>query len=467
MKVLRLRWLAGVAAAAAMLAPGPAGAVGLALDGGAPDLWWGAPFVGLLLSMAVLPAALPRLWHRRFGLISLLWALAFVVPWAVRFGVGGIAQGLAHIMVLDYLPFVILLGSCYVVTGGMRFGGGLGGTPAANVAALAAGTLLAGVLGATCASMLLIRPLLAANEGRRQKAHIVVFLIFLVGNIGGGLTPLGNPPVFLAFLEGVGFFWPLVHLGPPILLATVLLLGAFFLIDRCWYNWEAATGVSEPGPVAPPKLEGGDNLALLVAIVLIVLFQGGWRPGLEFTLAGVAVPLQTLVGEGLMLAIAGLSLALTGGSARRRLGFSWRPLIEVAVLFAAIFVTVAPILAILRVGHLGVAADWLAGLDPARLFWLSGSLSSVLDNAPTWLVFFHAAGGNAQVLTTAPAPTLLAFTLGAVFMGANTYIGNAPNLMIKAIAEERGVSMPGFFVYMLWAAVLLLPLYGVVTLIWF
>jgi len=468
MTAFRLNCLVGLGVAATM-ASAPASAAAAALDGGALDLWWGAPFVGLLLSIALLPAALPKLWRRHFGLVSLVWALAFVVPCWLRFGAGAIAQGLVHIMLLDYLPFVILLGSCYVVTGHMRLTGGFGGTPAANVAALAAGTLLAGLLGATCATMLLIRPLLAANQGRQQKSHIVVFLIFLVGNIGGGLTPLGNPPVFLAFLEGVDFFWPLLHLGPPILLSTLVLLAVFFLIDRCWYNWEAAAGLIQPAETAParPKLEGGDNLVLLGAIALIVLFQGGWRPGIGFTVAGVELPLQTLVGEGLMAAIACLSLALTEPCVRRRLGFSWRPLVEVAVLFAAIFVTVVPILALLRVGHLGLAADWLAGLDPARTFWIVGGLSSVLDNAPTWLVFFHAAGGDAGALMTAQAPTLLAITMGAVFMGANTYIGNAPNLMMKAIAEEQGVSMPSFFVYMAWAAVLLLPLYGLLTLIWF
>lgn len=475
MTSFRLKCLLGLGFAGVVLAAAPAAAGGSApalaggLDGGALDLWWGAPFVGLLLSIALLPAALPKLWRRHFGLVSLVWALAFVVPCGLRFGVGAIAQGLVHVMLLDYLPFVILLGSCYVVTGSMRLTGSFGGTPAANVAVLAAGTLLAGLLGATCASMLLIRPLLAANAGRQQKSHIVVFLIFLVGNIGGGLTPLGNPPVYLAFLEGVDFFWPLLHLGPPILLATLVLLGVFFLIDRCWYNWEAAAGLiqaAEPAPVQP-KLEGGDNLVLLGAIALIALFQGGWRPGIGFTLAGVELPLQTLVGEGLMVAIAVLSLALTEPCARRRLGFSWRPLVEVAVLFAAVFVTVVPILALLRAGHTGVAAGWLAGLDPASLFWISGGLSSVLDNAPTWLVFFHAAGGDAGALMAAPTPTLLAITMGAVFMGANTYIGNAPNLMIKAIAEERGVSMPSFFVYLAWAAVLLLPLYGLLTLIWF
>ena len=206
---------------------------------------------------------------------------------------------------------------------------------------------------------------------------------------------------------------------------------------------------------------------LLLALALVVLFQSVWRPGLGLTVGGVYLPLQTLVGEGLMLAIAGLSLALTGQALRRKLGFSWRPLIEVAVLFAAIFITVVPILASLRAGGGGVAGEWVAGLAPAHLFWVVGGLSSVLDNAPTWLVFFQALGGDADRLMAAPEPTLLAITMGAVFMGATTYIGNAPNLMMKAIAEERGVSMPSFFVFVAWAAVLLLPLFGLLTVIWF
>ncbi|MEI6558625.1 MAG: sodium:proton antiporter [Rhodospirillaceae bacterium] len=460
------------AAAAAGPALAAGSGAGGGIDGRGLELWWGLPFTGLLLSIALLPAALPGLWHRRFGAVSLVWALAFVVPYALRFGGDAIAAGLVHIMVLDYLPFVILIGASYVVTGGVRLGRGCGGTPAANVAVLATGTLLAGLVGSTCASMLLIRPLLAGNEARRQKAHLVVFLIVLVGNIGGGLTPLGNPPVFLGFLEGIDFFWTARHLGPPILLATLVLLGVFFLIDRCWYNREVASGLLPPGAAAGPstggpRLEGGDNLVLMGAVALTVLFQGLWRPELGVAIAGVRVPLETLVAEALMVAIATLSLCLTGGAARQARGFRWRPLVEVAVLFAAIFVTVAPMLAILQAGHEGAAAGWLAGLDPARLFWLAGGLSSVLDNAPTWLVFFHAAGGDAAALMGREAPTLLAITMGAVFMGALTYVGNSPNLMLKAIVEDRGIAMPGFFGYLLWAALLLLPLFGCMTLIWF
>ena len=467
MTSFRLKALARLSASAALLAAGSAGAAGL--DGGALAPWWGAPFAGLLLSIALLPAALPGLWHRHYVSIALIWVLAFAVPAALWFGVDGLAAELVRVLLLDYLPFVILIGASYVVGGCMRLSGWSGGTPAANTAMLAVGTLLAGLIGATCASMLLIRPLLDANRGRQQKAHLVVFLIFLVGNIGGGLTPLGNPPVFLAFLEGVDFFWTLVHLGPPILLVSAVLLGAFFLIDRCWYNWEAAAGLLQSPAERPERtrLEGGDNLMLLLALALVVLFQSVWRPGLGLTVGGVYLPLQTLVGEGLMLAIAGLSLALTGQALRRKLGFSWRPLIEVAVLFAAIFITVVPILASLRAGGGGVAGEWVAGLAPAHLFWVVGGLSSVLDNAPTWLVFFQALGGDADRLMAAPEPTLLAITMGAVFMGATTYIGNAPNLMMKAIAEERGVSMPSFFVFVAWAAVLLLPLFGLLTVIWF
>ena len=465
----------------AAVAAGTGEAGTAAFDGRTLSLWWGLPFLGLLLSIALLPQFRPQWWHRSAGRIAVIWVLAFLVPAVGYFGLEITVSRVLHVLLLDYLPFLILMGSLYIVAGGIRITGSLGSTPAANTGLLALGTGLAGVIGTAGAAMLLIRPLLHANRGRRHRAHLVVFFIILVANVGGALTPLGDPPLFLGFLQGVDFFWTIRHLAAPMTLLVVALLGAFFVVDRWWFRREpSATGSKagsatgrEVGPPEPPGVEGGANLALLLLVALAVLVQGLWRPGVTVVILGQSLPLQTLCAEAVMAALAVASLVLTGRGRRRRNGFRWTPVLDVAKLFGAVFVTMAPVLAILGAGAAGAAAGLIGALDgggardAAVTFWTTGLLSSVLDNAPTYLVFFNAAGGNAQTLMTTGATTLLAISAGAVFMGANTYIGNAPNFMVKAIAEDHGVAMPGFFGYLLWSSLLLLPLYGLLTVLFF
>jgi Na+/H+ antiporter NhaD/arsenite permease-like protein len=339
------------------------------------------------------------------------------------------------------------------------------------------GSVLASVMGTTGASMLMIRPLLRANDNRKHVAHVVVFFIFTVSNAGGSLTPLGDPPLFLGFLKGVEFTWTLRHLFPETLFLLGALLAIFFVIDSWFYRRE---GVLPKDPTPDTRdargfgIEGGINLLPLLAVVGLVLMSGLWKPGVQFNLLGTPVELQSLVRDVLLLAVIVVSLAITPRGVREKNQFSWAPMQEVAKLFIGIFLTMIPVLAMLRAGEAGAfaaVARAVTGPDgqplPWAYFWLSGSLSSFLDNAPTYLVFFNLAGGDPAVLMTSGAAVLAAISAGSVFMGANTYIGNAPNFMVKAIAEDRGVAMPSFFGYMAWSGAVLVPLFAVMTLIWF
>jgi Na+/H+ antiporter NhaD/arsenite permease-like protein len=320
--------------------------------------------------------------------------------------------------------------------------------------------------------MLLIRPLLRANAWRRVKVHVVVFFIFLVANIGGSLTPLGDPPLFLGFLKGVDFFWPTRAMFLPMLVLAVILLAIFYGVDHFMMGREGpppAPAHDEPAF----KLEGTFNLVLLLAVVLAVLMSGVWHPAIGFEVYHVHLELQNILRDVLLLTIAWLSWWLTPAQTREANEFSWFPIVEVAKLFAGIFVTIIPAIAILRAGTDGALAPIVEAVNrdgepvDAMYFWATGILSSFLDNAPTYLVFFNTAGGDADLLTGPLSSTLLAISAGAVFMGANTYIGNAPNFMVRAIAEERGVRMPSFFGYMVWSCIILLPLFGILTWMFF
>ena len=445
------------------------------LDGGELSALWVVPFAGILLSIALLPLLAPNLWHHHFGKISAGWALAFLVPFAAVFGPGLALYELLHTLLLEYIPFIVLLTALFTVAGGVRLTGSLVGTPLANTVGLALGTALASLMGTTGASMLLIRPLLRANEHRKHKVHTVVFFIFLVSNVGGSLTPLGDPPLFLGFLKGVSFFWPTTHLFWPMVLVSGCLLAIYFVLDLYLHTKDPGKhplieGVHEREPV---RIEGAVNLLLLVAIVGAVLLSGVWHPGVGVTIYHVHVPLETIVSQGLLILITALSLKLTSQQSRRLNAFTWGPMLEVAKLFAAIFLTIIPAIAILRAGTDGALGAIIAAVNeggqpnPAAYFWAAGILSSFLDNAPTYLIFFNTAGGDAGVLMTDLAVTLTAISAGAVFMGANSYIGNAPNFMVKAIAEERGVKMPSFFGYMAWSSAFLIPLFVLTTWVFF
>ncbi|MCX8134158.1 MAG: sodium:proton antiporter [Roseococcus sp.] len=454
----------------AVIAAGPAEAA--AMDGRQLGLVWTLPFVGVLLSIALMPLLAPAFWHHHYGKVAAFWGAAFLLPFALVFGLDKALGEVAFVLVQEYIPFIVLLLALYTTGGGVLLRGTLTGTPLTNTALLAVGTMLASVMGTTGASMLLIRPVLRANATRTRKVHTFVFFIFLVSNIGGSLTPIGDPPLYLGFLKGVSFFWPTVHLFWPFLLCAVALLGVYYLLDAWLYAREQA----RPEPALARQrlsIEGWPNVALIGVVVLGVLLQGVWQPG-EVEVLGERLGIERLVAIGIFLAVTAASLILTPASLREANGFAWGAMGEVAKLFAAIFLCMGPVLAILKAGPEGAAAGLVALTSDAAgapipwvYFWLTGALSSFLDNAPTYLVFFNLAGGDPAVLMTQDAATLAAISAGAVFMGANSYIGNAPNFMVKAIVEENGVRMPSFFGYCAWAALFLLPLFLLCTLIFF
>ncbi len=433
------------------------------------SLFWGLPFAGLLLSIALGPLVAERVWHHHMGKIAAATAGVLLLPWGLSFGAASAAGLVAHAALHEYLPFLALIFALFTVGGGIVVQGGPWGTPAGNTLLLAVGTLLASVMGTTGAAMVLIHPLLRANAHRQKKVHLGVFFILLVGNVGGSLSPLGDPPLFLGFLRGVPFFWPTLHLLAPMALLAGLLLATFYVLDR---HLAAQQGVAPP-PATPLRVQGWANVALLGGVVAVVLLQGVWQPG-EVGLLGQHIGGERLLGMLALLALGLASLQLTPHSAHRQNMFSWAPLQEVAKLFAAIFCTMAPVVAMLHAGEQGALAAVvkLANAQggqpvPAAYFWLTGVLSAFLDNAPTYLVFFELAGGDPAVMVGARAQTLLAISTGSVFFGAITYIGNAPNFMVRSIASHRGVHMPGFIGYMGWSLVLMLPGLALVSWVFF
>ncbi|MDZ7360567.1 MAG: sodium:proton antiporter [candidate division KSB1 bacterium] len=452
-------------------------------------LWSSFPFVGILLSIALLPLLAPHFWHHHFGKITAAWALVFAIPFVLTYH-GAAMHEILHIYLNDYIPFIIMLWALYTVAGGIFIDGTPVGTPLANTTMLAIGTLIASWVGTTGASMLLIRPMLQMNKLRQRKAHIVVFFIFLVSNLGGALTPLGDPPLFLGFLHGVPFFWTM-KLIPEMLVVSAIVLGLFFIFDTIMHRREqttlpkaarhgrAARVHANPGPAKAEKirLRGLHNVLLLVGVIGGVLFSGLAKMG-EFKFLGVALAVQDAIRDLILIAMGLLSLKFTSKEIREGNGFSWGPIQEVAILFAGIFMTIIPMLAMLKAGTEGALAFIIGAVrEPWQYFWVTGSLSSFLDNAPTYLTFLNTALGRfypgqpelqaVQALIAGNEIYLKAISCGAVFMGANTYIGNAPNFMVKSIAEENGVKMPSFFGYMLYSLLILIPSFTLVTFIFF
>ena len=407
-----------------------------------PPLYGVLPFVAMLLAIAVCPLWIPHWWESNRN--KLLASAVLGLPVLAFYGLRHPAA-LIHTAV-DYVSFILLLAGLFVISGGILLRGDLEATPATNTGFLVLGGILASFVGTTGASMLLIRPLLQTNGQRTRVKHTVIFFIFIVSNVGGMLTPLGDPPLFLGHLAGVPFTWTF-RLWPHWGLILVVLLAAFFVFDSVQFSREPLAAIRrDRARIEPLRVQGGLNAIWLVGVVLAVAFlHAPWR-------------------EVAIVALAAASLWLTPRRIRRDNGFSVGPMVEVAVLFAGIFLTMIPALDLLRLrgDELGVRAPW-------QFFWASGALSSFLDNAPTYLTFLALAQGlrlPADVVGV-PAGILAAISVGAVAMGANTYIGNAPNFMVKAIAEEAGVKMPSFFGYMLYSGAILLPLFVVVTLVFF
>ena len=420
--------------------------------------WSALPFAGILLSIALFPLLAPEFWHHHFPKVSAAWALLFAVPFVFRFG-GEAAHELLHVAIIDYVPFLILISTLFTIGGGIHVGGSLRGTPATNGVLMLIGTAIASLVGTTGAAMIMIRPLLKANRGRRHRAHTVVFFIFLVANIGGGLTPLGDPPLFLGFLHGVPFFWTL-NLWKEVLFSATVVLAVYLLHDLYYWRREPAEVRGAPvAPGEPVRIEGLRNFLFLAGVLGAVIASGVWQ-GPAVSLLGVHQATGNLVRDAVLVAMLLGSWLTTPKTVRDANEFSWAPIREVAILFAGIFVTIIPALAMLRVGEHGAMAMVVEAVEePPHFFWAAGILSSFLDNAPTYLAFLSTALGRLfpglpegeavwRLIREHPM-FLFAISNGSVFMGANTYIGNAPNFMVKSIAEEAGVPMPSFFGYIL------------------
>jgi Na+/H+ antiporter NhaD/arsenite permease-like protein len=439
-------------------------------------LWSCIPFAFMLLSIALWPLLLPDFWHHHFGKISGFWAATMAIPFLIAFK-GDALYEILHIILADYVPFIILLWSLYTVSGGILLRGTLRGTPIVNLVILIIGTLLASWMGTTGAAMLLIRPFLRANNYRKNRTFMVVFFIFLVANVGGSLTPLGDPPLFLGFLHGVSFFWTF-NILPHMAMVAIILLVIYFIIDTYYYRKEGVAAPEEDGVKQPLKLEGVRNFIFLAGIVGSVLMSGMVDWG-EVNTFGVHRAVQDWVRDGLLIIMGILSLVTTSVRLREDNEFTWFPIIEVAYLFIGIFITMIPCLLILKAGPEGALAFLVNGVtQPTHYFWVTGGLSAFLDNAPTYLTFFNTAlgsfyagvpeAGAVPLLMTENAIYLKAISTAAVFFGACSYIGNAPNFMVRSISEEAGTPMPSFFGYILkYSLIYLIPTFVVVTLVFF
>ena len=447
----------------------PQAACAATLDGAALTWPFALPFAGLLLSIALGPLLFPRFWHHHYGKIAIAWSALALGATGGFAGGAAVLAAFVHAMLAEYLSFIVLLFALYTVAGGILVSGDIRATALGNVTILALGTVMASVVGTTGAAMILIRPLIRANQVRPRNAHVVVFFIILVANVGGALSPLGDPPLFVGFLRGVDFFWPTTHLAIQTGIVVVPLLAMFVALDA----WRFRTdGSAPPSGSSPIKVQGLVNGVLIAGIVAAMLLSANWRPGLAFEVLGTRLELQNLARDGALIVLALLSLWLTPDEHRQANGFTWAPIQEVAKLFAAIFTAIIPVVAMLDAGSRGPFA-WLLSAVTApggaprevAYFWLTGVMSAFLDNAPTYLLFFELAGGDPGQLMGELSGTLAAISMGAVYMGALTYIGNAPNFMVAAIANECGIRMPGFFGYVLWAATILVPLFLLLTIL--
>lgn len=438
------------------------------------------PFAGLLLCIAVLPLMKPEWWEAHQPMAVAFWSLLFVVPFALFFGAGEALEKVLECIVDDYLTFIVLLFGLFCVAGNITMEGDLAGSPRVNVGLLLVGTMLSSWVGTTGASMLMVRPVIKMNSWRKRKCHIMVFFIFLISNIGGCLTPIGDPPLLMGFMRGVPFFWSL-KLLPILLFNAAVLLFVFYWLDRSAYRKDIAEGlkpdISKPGTEV--SLSGLHNLIFLAVIVAAVILSGT-LPGVPMfqdsmgnvlgirIFRDVKLTIPALIESVMILLAAWLSFKTTNPEIRRKNHFTWGAIREVAVLFIGIFITMQPALMILKAkgAELGIT-------QPYQMFWVTGALSSFLDNTPTYLVFLTTAGalnytnGMATTLGTVPIAMLEAISCGAVFMGANTYIGNAPNFMVKAISDENGIRMPSFFGYLLWSLVFLVPVFILDMLVFF
>ncbi len=439
-------------------------------------IWSTIPFIGMLFSIALFPLFAPKFWHDHFGKVSIFWALVIIVPFIFIYKWLAVHEFL-YMIFADYIPFIIILAALYTVSGGILLKGAPLGTPLVNTCMLTIGALLASWMGTTGASMLLIRPFLRANRHREKKTFMVVFFIFLIANVGGSLTPLGDPPLFLGFLRGVPFFWTF-NLFPQMAMVAITLLALYFVFDLYFYRKEGFKKQDNGESREPLKIEGAHNLFFLLAIVSVVLLSGMVKMG-EISILGVHMTVQDILRDVALVFIAILSMVTTRKEVREDNGFTWFPMKEVAILFAGIFLTMVPCLKILQAGTKGELSFLVKNMqEPVHYFWITGALSAFLDNAPTYLTFLSTLLGKfypgvegqeaVSLLIKENAIYLKAISASAVFFGASTYIGNAPNFMVRSIAEETGTEMPSFFGYLLkYSLPILVPVFLLISFIFY
>lgn len=431
------------------------------------------PFAGILLSIAVAPLINANFWDKYKQYAVIFWSLLFIVPFTIFVGPAEAWEQLMEVVVGDYITFIVLLFGLFCVTGNIRLGGRLGGKPFTNVIMLLIGTLLSSWIGTTGASMLLIRPIIRANKWRKRKVQVVIFFIFLISNMGGCLTPVGDPPLLMGFANGVDFTWSF-RLFPIFALNIAILLIMFFVMDNWAYKKDLAAGMEPPEEESRFYVNGAHNIIFLIMIVGAVILSGVLPKMIPLFASGIKIYKQvtmefaTVLEVVIILLAALLSFKTTKAEIREKNCFSWGPIQEVAILFIGIFITMIPALLILKANGNELGLD-----QPWQFFWMTGILSSFLDNTPTYLVFFTTAAsmgfteGIKVTMGYIPQTILMAISCGAVFMGANTYIGNAPNFMVRSIAEENDIKMPSFFGYMLWSFGCLMPVFIIDTLLFF
>jgi Na+/H+ antiporter NhaD/arsenite permease-like protein len=446
------------------------------LDGSRLSILLIVPFLAMLLSIAAIPLIAPAFWKKRYYAIPLFWSIVAVAWISIEQGAAISISSVIKILLEQYLPFFFVLFTLFTITGGIKIDGRLGGTPVLNTTLILIGSVLSSVIGTTGAAIVLLRPLLSSNELRKYKVHTIIFFIFLVGNIGGSLTPIGNPPLLMGFISNIDFFWPFFHMLLPTSFTIFLLLGIYYCIEWFLFRRENKTTLSrEKGIIL---VQGWTNILFLCAAMSVVLLSKfSLGPALHFY--AVEMPLAELLELVLLAVIALLSFILTKKEIRIENRFSWHPIIEVGIVFAGIFITITPIIAMLRAGSNGPCVflfNSLTDIDGypknSMYYWISGLVSAFIDSAPAYLVFFNTASarcGNAlssaHFMMNENSATLVALTAGSSFMGALSYIGNAPNMIVRAIAEENGIKMPSFSGYMLWAFSILIPVFIIVQII--
>ncbi|MDF3033168.1 MAG: putative transrane protein [Alphaproteobacteria bacterium] len=438
------------------------------------SLPWAIPFCGFLISLAFIPLIAPKFWHQNFGRVLMGWVAAFLVPFGFSEGLEPSLHMLNHALLHHYIPFMALITVLFTVGGGIHITMRGKASPFMNAGLLGVGALLANVIGTTGASMLLIRPLIALNKYRRYTTHVIIFFIFLVSNIGGVLTPLGDPPLFIGFLNGIDFFWTTTHLIYPFFIVGGSVLAVFWVIDHYYFYHDP----SVPDPThlqgeAKIQLKGWQNFLILGASIAAILTESFVTVKPHMTLFGLSINLAALTRDFILFAMAYASWKLTPPKIHETNHFTWEPLEEVALVFLGVFITVVPVLEMLKAGETGPLGSLIHLANPngvpdvSLYFWLTGIFSSILDNAPTYLIFFNMAGGDPVFLMSQGATILAAISTGAVFMGALTYIGNAPNFMVRAIATRSHIKMPGFLGYLLWSFSILLPILLGFSWFWF